>query len=49
MRDLHCHLDKLKDVPPDYSGSSKSAQDYKWCDFVIITECGGHILFHIIV
>lgn len=48
MIDLYCHVNKLKDVLPDYSESSNSAQDYKWCDFVIIIECGEDILFHII-
>lgn len=46
--DRYCHINKLKDVLPDYSGSSNGAQDYKWCDFVIIIECGEDILSQII-
>lgn len=46
--DWYCHINKLKYVLPDYSGSSNGAQDYKWCDFVIIIECSEDILFKII-
>lgn len=43
---LYCHISKLKkNVLPDYSGSSNSAQDYKWHDFLIVIESGEDILF----